>query len=157
MSIVLVMPSSHLILWCPLLFCPQSFPESGTFQMSKLFASDDQNTGTSASVLVILASIQGWFPLGLTGLISLLSKGLSRVFHLHISKASILVFHFLYWQALTMKHDTGKTIALTIQTFARRVTSLIFNTPSSFFFYSFPTKKQTSSDFMAAVIIWSDF
>ena len=61
-------------------FCPQSFPASGTFQMSQLFASCDQNTGASASLSVLPVNIQGWFPLGLTGLISLLSKGLSGVF-----------------------------------------------------------------------------
>ena len=58
--------------------CPQSFPASGSFPMSWLFTSDGQTTGTSASVFPM--NIQGWFPLGLTGLISLLSKGLSRVF-----------------------------------------------------------------------------
>ena len=60
-------------------FCPQSLPASGTFQMSQLFASCDQNTGASTSLLVLPMNIQGWFPLGLTGLISLLSKGLSGV------------------------------------------------------------------------------
>ena len=78
--IVSVMLSSHLILWCPLLFCPQSFPASGTFPMSCLFISDDQNTGISASASVLPVNIQGWSPLSLTGLISLLSKGLSGVF-----------------------------------------------------------------------------
>ena len=62
-------------------FCPQSLPASGTFQMSQLFASCDQNTGASTSLLVLPMNIQGWFPLGLTGLISLLSKGLSGVFY----------------------------------------------------------------------------
>ena len=80
MSIALVMPSSHLILWCPLLLHPLSFPASETFPMSQLFASDDQNTGSSASASVLPMSIQGWFPLRLTGLISLLFKGLSGVF-----------------------------------------------------------------------------
>ena len=61
-------------------FCPQSFPVSGTFPMSQPFESDDQNTGASASTSVLPTSIQGWFPLELTGLISLLSKGLSWVF-----------------------------------------------------------------------------
>ena len=61
-------------------FCPQSFPASGTFSMSQLFASDDQNTGVSTSESVLPTSIQGWFPLKLTGLISLLFKGLSGVF-----------------------------------------------------------------------------
>ena len=59
------------------LFCPWYFPPSRTFPMS-LFASDDQNTG--ASTLVLPVNIQGWFLLRLTGLISLLSKGLSRLF-----------------------------------------------------------------------------
>ena len=59
-------------------FCPQSFPRSGTFPMSQLFHSDDQNTGASASFLPL--AIQGWFPLTLSGLFSLLSKGLLRVF-----------------------------------------------------------------------------
>ena len=57
--------------------CPQSFPASGTFPMSLLFTSDDQNTGVSASASVLPMGIQGWFSLRLTGSISLLSKGLS--------------------------------------------------------------------------------
>ena len=60
-------------------FCPQSFPASGSFPMSQLFASDAQNTGVSASASVLPTGIQGWFPLRLTGLISLLSKGLSTL------------------------------------------------------------------------------
>ena len=58
--------------------CPQSFPASGAFPMSRLFASGGQSIGASASVLPM--NIQCWLPLGLTGLISLQSKGLSRVF-----------------------------------------------------------------------------
>ena len=60
--------------------CLQSFPASGSFQMSQLFASGGQSTGTSASASVLPMNIQAWCPLGLTGSISLLSKGLSRVF-----------------------------------------------------------------------------
>ena len=62
--------------------CLQSFPASGAFPMSRLLASGGQSIGASASASasVIPMSIQGWFPLGLTSLISLLSKGLSRVF-----------------------------------------------------------------------------
>ena len=59
-----------------LFFCPQSCPASGTFPMSRLFASDDQNTGASASASVFPVNIQGWSPLRFTGLISLWSKGL---------------------------------------------------------------------------------
>ena len=58
--------------------CPQSFPELGSFPISLLFILGGQSIGTSASVLPM--NIQGWFLLGLTGLISLLSTGLSRVF-----------------------------------------------------------------------------
>ena len=57
---------------------PQSFPASGSFPVSQLFTLHGQSTGASASILPM--NIQGWFPLGLTGLISLQSKGLSRVF-----------------------------------------------------------------------------
>ena len=74
----------------PFSFCPQSFPASVTFQMSQQFASDDQNTGASASVSVLPMNIQCWFPLRLTSLISLLSMGLSRVF----SKTIVWRHHF---------------------------------------------------------------
>ena len=77
------------IQWChptisspvvPFSSCPQSFPASGSFLMSQLFASGGQSIGASASASVLPKNIQDWFPLGLTGLISLQSKGLSRVF-----------------------------------------------------------------------------
>ena len=64
----------------PFSSCPQSFPPSGSFQMSQFFTSGDQRTGASASPLILPMNIQDWFPLGLTGWISLLSKGLSRAF-----------------------------------------------------------------------------
>ena len=61
--------------------CPQSLPASCSFPMSRLFASGGQSIGASASVSVLPMTIQGLSLLGLTGLISLLSKGLSRVFY----------------------------------------------------------------------------
>ena len=61
-------------------FCLQSFPALGSFPMSWLFMSDDQNIGVWSSASVLPMNIQNWFPLGLTGLISLQSKGPSRVF-----------------------------------------------------------------------------
>ena len=79
-------PSS---LWChpiisssvaPFSSCPQSFPASGSFLMSQPFASGGQGIEASASASALPMNIQDWFPLGLTGLISLLSKRLSRVF-----------------------------------------------------------------------------
>ena len=61
-------------------FCLQSFPTSGSFPMCQLFISAGQSIRAWASALVLPMNIQGWFPLGLTCLISLQSKGLSRVF-----------------------------------------------------------------------------
>ena len=60
--------------------CPQSFPASGSFPMSQFFTSGGQSIGVSTSASVLPMNIQDWFPLGWTGWISLLSKGLSRVF-----------------------------------------------------------------------------
>ena len=76
-------------------------------------------------------NIQGWFPLGLTGLISLLSKGFSSLLQHHISKASILWCSAFFMVQLSHSYmTTGKTMALTIQTFVGKATSLLFNTLS---------------------------
>ena len=64
----------------PFFSCLQSFPASGSFPISQFFTSGSQSIKVSASASVLPMNIQGWFPLGLTGLISLQSKGLSRVF-----------------------------------------------------------------------------
>ena len=80
MSIESVMPSNHLILCHPLFFPPSIFSSSRSFQMSQLFAWGGQSTGVSASSSVLPVNIQDWFSLGWTGWISLLSKGLSRIF-----------------------------------------------------------------------------
>ena len=81
--------SSPLSWWCYLTisssaasfsFCLQSFPASGAFPMSPFFASDGQSIRASALASALPMNIQDWFPLRLTGLVSLLSKGLSRVF-----------------------------------------------------------------------------
>ena len=77
-SIELVMLSNHLILCRPLLLLPSIFPSIKVFSISWLFAAGGQSIRASVSVLPM--SIEGWFPLGLTGLIYLLSKQLSRVF-----------------------------------------------------------------------------
>ena len=79
-SIEWVMPSNHLILYSPLLILPSIFPASGSFPTSRLFASGDQSIRASVSTSVLPMNIQGSFPLGLAGLISLQSKGLSGVF-----------------------------------------------------------------------------
>ena len=64
----------------PFSSCLQSFPTSGSFQISQLFASGGQSIGVSASTSVLPMNIQDWFPLGWTSWISLQSKGLSWVF-----------------------------------------------------------------------------
>ena len=94
-SIELVMPSNHLVLCC-LLLLPQSFLASGALPMSRLFASGGQSIGASA--LVLPMNIQDSFPLVLIGLISLLTKGLSRVF----SSATVLKHQF---SALSLLYD----------------------------------------------------
>ena len=66
--------------------CPQAFPASGSFQMSQFFASGAQSVGVSASASVLPMNIQDWFPSEWTGLISLQSKGLSRVFNTTVQK-----------------------------------------------------------------------
>ena len=91
--------------------------------MSQLFVSGGQSIGTSASASVLPVNFQYWFPLGLTGLISLLSKGLSRVF----SSASVFSAQPCV-TALTSTHDCWKTVALIIWTFVDKVMSLLFNT-----------------------------
>ena len=95
----------------------QSFPASGSFPMSWLFASDGQNIGASASVLPM--NIQGWFPLGLTGLNSVQSKGLSRVFssttvqrHQFFDAQSFFIFQLSHPYM-----TTGNTITLAVWTF----------------------------------------
>ena len=97
MSLESVMPSNHLILCRPLLLPPSIFPKSGCFQMSQFFTSSGQNIGVSASASVLPVNIQDWFPLGWIGWISLLSKGLSRVFSNTTAQSiNSLVLSFLY-------------------------------------------------------------
>ena len=84
--------------------CLQSFPASGSFQMSWLFTSGGQNIGVSASASVLPMNIRGWFPWLLTGLFSLQSKGLKSCIQHHSVKASIL----LYGPTLTSIHDYWK-------------------------------------------------
>ena len=84
--------------------CLQSFPPSGSFQMSQLFTSGGQSIGVSASASVLQMNIQDWFSLGWTGWISLQSKGPSRVF----SNTTVQKHHFfsaqLYLQSNSHIH-----------------------------------------------------
>ena len=128
MSIESLMPSKHLI-FCHFLLlpdCPQSVPESGSFPMGQFFTSGGQSTGASASVLPM--NIKGRFPFTLPGLISLLSKGLSRVF----SRTTNQKPEFLVVQTSLQSNfmvqpymTTGKTIALAIQSFVKEVLFLL--------------------------------
>ena len=106
---------NYFILCCPLFFCLQSSPASGSFAMSWLFTSGGQSTGVSASASVLPMNIQGWFPLRWTGLISLLSKGLSRVFsNTTVQKHQFFGRHSTFF-IVQLSHPymtTGKTIAL---------------------------------------------
>ena len=119
---------SPLSWWChpiisscvtPFSSCPQSFPASRSFPMSQLFASGGQSIGTSASTSGLPMNIQDWFSLGLTGLISLQSKGLSKVF----SSTTIQKHQFSGTQPSLWKNShictwlLEKAIAFTIWTF----------------------------------------
>ena len=88
--------------------CPQSFPASGSFPIFQLFTSGSQSIGVSASASVLPADIQGWFPLELTGLISLQSKGLSRVLSSTIQRHQFFGAQLLYIPTLTSIHDYQK-------------------------------------------------
>ena len=110
--------SCPLSQWChptvsssavPFYFCLQSFPASGSFPMSWLFASGGRNIGASASASVLPMNIQDWFPLGWTGLISLQSK--ESLLQHHSSETSILQCSaFFMVQLLHLYMTTGKTI-----------------------------------------------
>ena len=126
MSIELVMLSKHLSSVVPFSSCPQSFPASGSFPRSQLFGSGGQSIEASVSASVLPMNIQDRFPLGLTGLISLLSKGLSRV----LTNTTVQKHQFFGTQLSLLSHPymtTGKTIALTRRTFVGKVMSLLFN------------------------------
>ena len=122
-------------------FCFQSFTASGSLPMSWLFTSGSQSIGASASVLPV--NIQGWFPLGLTGWISLLSKGLSKSLpQHHSSKASILRHSAFFTVQLSQPYmTTGKTIALTRWICVDKVMSLLFNMPSRLVITFLPRSK----------------
>ena len=133
--------SCPLSRWChptvlssivPFSSCLQSSPASGSFPTSRLFTSGGQSIGASASVLPV--NIQDWFPLGWTGLISLLSKGLFKSLLKHYSsKASILWCSAFFTVELSHPYmTTFKTIALSKQTFVRKAMSLLFNMLSGF-------------------------
>ena len=118
MSFESMMPSNHLFFHHPLPFCPQSFPASGFFPMSQLFTTGGQSIGASASASILPMNIKGWFPLGWTGWISLLSKGLKSLLQYHSSTASILQHSAFFMVQLSHIYMTPwKTKTLTRWTF----------------------------------------
>ena len=110
--------SCPLSQWClptisssvvPFSSCPQSLPATESFPMSRLFPLGGQIIEASASASVLPMNIQGWFPLGLTDLISLQSKGLSRVFSSTIAgKHNSSALSLLHGPTLTSIHDYWK-------------------------------------------------
>ena len=127
--------SCPLSWWChpnisssviPVFTCLQSFPALGSFQMSQFFKSGGQSIGVSASTSVLPMNIQDWFPLGLTSLISLQSKGLSRVFsNTIVQKHQVFGTPFFLVQLSHPYMTAGKATALTRQTLLAK--SLLFN------------------------------
>ena len=141
MSIKLVMPSNYLVLSHPLLLLPLIFPSLRVFSpVSWPFTSGGQRIGAPASASVLPMNIKGWFPLALTGLISLPTKGLPEVFNTTAQRNQFFgTQHFFFF--FTVQHSypymtTGKTIALTIWIFVGKVMSLLFNTLSRITFLS---------------------
>ena len=151
--------------WCPstisnsvvpFSYCPQSFPASGSFQMSQLFVWGSQSIGVSVSTSVLSINTQDWSPLGWTGWISLQSKGLKSLLQHHSSKASILLCSPFFIVQLSHPYmTTGKTIALTRRTFVGKVMSLLLNMVSRLVITFLPRSK--CLNFMAAITICSDF
>ena len=130
--------SCPLSQWChptisssivPVSSCPQSFPISGSFQISQLFASGGQSIGVSSSTSVLPMNIQGWFPLRVDWLELLAVQGtLKSLLQHHSSKASIFLHSAFFIVQLSHSYmTTGKTIALTRWTFVGKVMSLLFN------------------------------
>ena len=141
-SVESVMPSNHLILCHPLLLLPSIFPRIRVFPVNWFFTSGGQSIGAPVSASVLPMNIQGWFPLGRTGLIFLQPKGLSRLLQHHNLKASILQHSIFFMVQLSYPYVTiGKTIALIIQTFVRKVLSLLFNTLSRLVMAFLPRSK----------------
>ena len=144
MSIESVMPSIISTSVVPFSYCLQSCPASGSFPMSQFFASCGQIIRVSPSASVLPMNIQDWFPLGWTGWISLLSKGLNSLQH-HSSKASILQHSAFFIVQLSHPYmTTGKMIAMTRRTLVGKVMSLLFNKVSRLVIIFLPRSKHLS-------------
>ena len=129
----------------PFSSCLQSFSASGSFQMNSFFKSGGRSIGVSASASVLPMNTQDWFPLWLTGLISLQSKRLFSNTTIQKHQFFGAVFFtsncFLYIQLSHPYITTGKAIALTRWTFVSKVMSLLFNMPSRLVIAFLPRSK----------------
>ena len=143
MSIASVMPSNHLILWCPLLFPHSICLSIRVFSNeSVLFASGGQSIGVSSSASVLPKNIQDWFPLGWNCWISLQPRDSQESSPNLSSKASILWLSAFFIVQLSHPYmTTGKTIALTRWTFVGKVMSLLFNMLSRLIIAFLPRSK----------------
>ena len=160
--------SCPLSRWChpaisssviPFSSCPQSLPAAGSFPMSQLFAWGSQSIGVSASTSVLPMNTQDLSPSGWTGWISLQSKGLSRVF----SNTLVQKHQFFQCSAfftVQLSHPymtTGKTIALTRQTFVGKVMSLLFHMLSRLVITFLPRSKRLLISWLQSPSTVSDF
>ena len=145
-SIESVMPSNHLIISSsvvPFSSCPQSFPASGSLQMSQLFSSGGQSIGSfsfrtspSSEYLQLISFRIDWFDL------LAVQRTLNSLLQRHGSKASVLWRLGFFMPQLSHPYiTTGKTIALTIWTFVGKVMSLLFNRLSRFVMALLPRSK----------------
>ena len=156
-------PSSR---WClpaisspvvPFSSCPQSLQASESFPVSQLFAWGGQSTGVSALASFLPKNTQGWSPLGWTGLISLQSKGLSRVF----SNTTVQKHRFFgAFFTVQLSHPcmtTRKTIALTRRTFVGKGMSLLFNVLSKLVINFLSRSKRLLISWLQSpfAVIWS--
>ena len=136
----------------PFSSCPQSFPATGSFLMYRLFALGGQSIGALASVLPM--NIQDWIPLGWTGWISLLSKGLSRVFsNTTVQKHQFFNSAFFIVQLSHPYTNTGKTITLTRWTFVGKVMPLLFNMLSRLVIAFLTRSKHLSSGMLSSKLL----
>ena len=112
-SLIKLVSINNLILCCPFLLLPSVFPSIRVFANESIFHIRFPNIGASASASVLPMNIQDWFPLGLTGLIALQSKGLSKVFsNTQFKSINSLVLSFLHGPTLTSIHDYWKNHSL---------------------------------------------
>ena len=154
MSIESVMPSTHFILCCPLLLLPLIFPSIRVFSNESAlhirwpkYWSFSFNTSPSNVHPGLISFRRDWLDL------LAIQETLKSLLQTHSSKASVLQCSAFFMVQISHPYmTTGKTIALTIWTFVGKVMSLLFN-----MLFRFPSKKQVSSNFMAAVTIYSDF